>query len=166
MTLRSSISQYESGFDTPLQVKGTVHYACITCIWHFKLPLLISPASRSCDFRPVRKSVPFRAGQSLNPYLPRYREAFTSSDISYPHTHGLTLLLAFLKVIFKEIYGLTKFRFITNTRRLRSHLSAGAATSTIENGRASIPGPLPFGSSLSVSLACCSSRHLSVVHMC
>jgi hypothetical protein len=61
--------------------------------------------------------------------------------------HGLLSLY-----YIKEIYGLTKFHFITNTRRLRSpftitigfqrswksHLSAGATTSAIEYRRISI----------------------------
>jgi len=53
----------------------------------------------------------------------------------------------------REDYGFTTFRMSTD-EWVRSRLFAGGASSAVDDFEASIPGHLPFGSSLSAPLAC------------
>ena len=49
----------------------------------------------SRDERPAGSLLPFRVGQSLNPYPTHYRLAFASSSIPYPQPYQLALRLTF-----------------------------------------------------------------------
>ncbi len=59
-----------------------------------------------------------------------------------------------------ETMGLTTFRTSTNPGGVRLRLCAGGTTSARNEIRAPLPGHMPFGSSLSASLACQLLRRL------
>lgn len=76
---------------------------------------------------PHRKSALFRAGQSLNPYPPRYRAAFAFSSLTYLHVR-----LPRLRLGYSWAYALHRReghtglpRFVEFTDRLRALLYAG-----------------------------------------
>jgi hypothetical protein len=87
----------------------------------------------------------------LNLYPRHYSAAFAFSTFLYPKFHRLILRLAFPD---GENYGLTVFR-TTDDEWVRLSLSAGGVlVSMTEETSAPVPATLPFGSSLSASLAC------------
>ncbi len=76
-----------------------------------------------------------------------------------PSSTGIPLRVTFhLRV---ETMGLTTFHTSTTPGGVRPRLSAGGATSARGVMAAPLPGHMPFGSSLSASLACCLLRRLS-----
>ncbi len=76
-----------------------------------------------------------------------------------PSSTGTPLRVTFhLRV---ETMGLTTFHTSTTPEGVRLRLSAGGATSAGGVRVSPLPGHVPFGSSLSASLACCLLRRLN-----
>jgi hypothetical protein len=98
----------------------------------------------------------------LNPYPSDYGTAFASSLLPLPATPSAYLAACF--PLGREGYGLTTFHGCIKDG-LGSAFPPVAPTATAGEGGAPAPGHLPFGSSLSASLACFRSRRLSAVHL-
>src|SRR4029434_8182462 len=81
----------------------------------------------------------------------------------YPHYHGLALQPPYLA--WRSNTGLPRSARLTRTGEVLS-VRRERWMSMTEYYQDSVPAPVPFGSSLSASLAWCSSRRLSRVHMC
>ncbi len=113
--------------------------------------LAFPPLSR--DTRPAGSQPPCRAGQMQNPYPNHYSPAFAFSGIPYPLVHRFTLAGDLPLPV--ETMGLTTFRTSTIPGGIRPRLSAGGTTSARGVRVSPLPRHLPFGSSLSASLACC-----------
>jgi len=96
-----------------------------------------------------------------NPYPSHYRMAFAFSIFLYPPACRLALRLTFPKGDWWAYHVPYVYH-----GRVRSRLSAGGATSAAGELEAPTLGHLPFGSSLSASLACHTSRRLSAIHLC
>ncbi len=94
----------------------------------------------------------------LDPYPAHYRPAFASSGIPYPLVHRPPSRASFHCPV--ETVGLTTFRTSTIPGGVRLRLCAGGTTSARGEIRAPLPGHMPFGSSLSASLACRLLRRL------
>ena len=97
------------------------------------------------------KSAPFRDGQSLNPYPPRYKAAFASSCISVPHLHQCALRFHLPETNVRRGYGvstpLTNVRFGTLSEGLHTnctarskHASCGTSGGTLGLGQGTV-GP-------------------------
>ena len=103
-----------------------------------------------------RTSAHFRDRVS-DPYPPHYTLAFASSDILLPHPHRLASQLAFLH---------REDRVRGSQVPLVESIGLGACFRPGDSGprcpttQSDIPPPVPFGSSLSTSLACLNSRPL------
>ena len=111
-------------------------------------------ASLLLSFSTRWKSAHLRVGQSLNPYPVHYRQAFACSSVLYRQTHWRPLRLA----VSARQRDLPAYHVSDQHRFgwLRFRLFAGGAPSATDDFIAPVPDPLPFGSSLSASLACCS----------
>ena len=94
----------------------------------------------------------------LDPYPVHYRPAFASSGIPYPLVHRPPSRVSFHCPV--ETVGLTRFRTSTIPGGVRPRLYAGGTTSARSEIRALLPGHMPFGPSLSASLACRVLRRL------
>src|SRR5260370_734708 len=90
----------------------------------------------------------------LSLYPLDYRAAFACSILPYPQTLGLALRLAFQlrRISVGRTTGLP--RFVRMPEWVRSRLSAGGAASASDELGASDLDHLPFGPSVSASLAC------------
>ncbi len=119
--------------------------------------LAFPPLSR--DTRPAGSQPPCRAGQMQNPYPNHYSPAFAFSGIPYPLVHRFTLAGDLPLPV--ETMGLTTFRTSTIPGGVRLCLSAGGTTSARGDQVPPLPGHVPFGSSLSASLACWLLRRLN-----
>ncbi len=94
----------------------------------------------------------------LDPYPAHYRPAFASSGIPYPLVHRPPSRASFHCPV--ETVGLTTLHTSTIPGGVRLRLCAGGTTSARSEIRTLLPGHVPFGSSLSASLACRLLRRL------
>ena len=117
--------------------------------------LAFPPHSR--DPRPARSQPPFGVGQNLNPYPCDYYTAFASSGILYPLIHRYTLA-GDLPLPNDGAYHVPHEY---HPGGVRLCLSAGDTTSARGDQVPPLPGHVPFGSSLSASLACWLLRRLN-----
>src|SRR5215475_16199134 len=108
----------------------------------------VSPLARRVMLQPV--SVPLQNGIRFFPPL-------------YPHCHGLALRPPYLSR--RSNTGLPRSARVTGTGEVLS-VRRERWVSMTGYYQDPVPAPVPFGSSLSASLACRSSRRLSRVHMC
>ena len=119
--------------------------------------LAVPPFSR--DPRPAGSQPPFGAGQSLNPY-PRLPSGVRFLQHPLPprppvHPHGRPPTS-----LWKQ-WGLPRSTRVPFPEGVRLRLSAGGTTSARGDIATPLPRHLPFGPSLSASLACCGSRRLN-----
>ena len=89
---------------------------------------------------------------TLNPYPPHYKAAFAFFCIPYSHTYRRASQQAYSFP--EEINGLTLFRVLTLTKRLRCHLST--ESTNVREGYSRIPNQdsVLFSPSLTASLSC------------
>jgi hypothetical protein len=109
-------------------------------------------AKFSRDERPEGSRPAFAVGScrlEAQPYPTHYRSAFACSLLLYPPLRQRLLRFTFPE---GETTGLP--RSVAVTVWVRSRLSAGGSTPAPEEFGASGPGHIPFGPSLSASLAC------------
>src|SRR5512138_2847234 len=98
---------------------------------------------------------------TLNPYPPPYRMAFVFSIVLYPTPHRLALRFA---VPCGRMPGLPRFASVPSDG-LGAVCPPVVDGSAIGERRNTYSHHVPFGSSLSASLACWFSRRLSTVQL-